>query len=56
MNLTGRIFSSGEKARMEIKHSWYGKKVKLVDIDDKVFLSFVDAVTGKGDNYERGKR
>lgn len=40
---------------MKIQDSWWGKKVKIVAINDRVFIGFVDAITGKEDNDETGR-
>lgn len=39
---------------MKIKDDWWGKKVKLTDVDGRVFIGVVSIITGKEDNEETG--
>jgi hypothetical protein len=40
---------------MKIKNDWWGKKVRLTDIDNKVFAGTVAIITGKEDNEDTGR-
>ncbi len=40
---------------MKIKDDWWGKKVKLTDVDGRVFIGVVSIITGKEDNEETGR-
>ncbi|MDU5027846.1 MAG: hypothetical protein E6271_05340 [Negativicoccus succinicivorans] len=40
---------------VEIKNKWFGKKVRIIDIDSKEFIGIVDGITGAADNDETGR-
>lgn len=40
---------------MKIQNDWWGKKVKLTDIDNQIFAGTVAIITNKEDNDETGK-
>ncbi|KWZ80362.1 hypothetical protein HMPREF3224_02309 [Anaerococcus hydrogenalis] len=40
---------------VEIKNEWFGKKVRIIDIDSKEFIGIVDGITGAADNDETGR-
>ena len=40
---------------IEIKNEWFGKKVRIIDIDGKAFIGVVDGITGAADNDETGR-
>lgn len=40
---------------VEIKNKWFGKKVRIIDIDNKEFIGIVDGITGAADNDETGR-
>lgn len=40
---------------MKIQDSWWGKRVKIIDIDDQVFNGQIVTITDKGDNDETGR-
>lgn len=40
---------------MIINKDWWGKKVRLTDIDNQIFIGTVAIITGKEDNDETGR-
>ena len=40
---------------MRINKDWWGKKVRLTDIDNQIFMGTVAIITGKEDNDETGR-
>lgn len=40
---------------MKINNDWWGKKVRLTDIDNQIFIGTVAIITGKEDNDETGR-
>lgn len=40
---------------MKINKDWWGKKVRLTDIDNQIFTGTVAIITGKEDNDETGR-
>lgn len=40
---------------MKINKGWLGKKVRLTDIDNQIFIGTVAIITGKEDNDETGR-
>lgn len=40
---------------MKINKDWWGKKVRLTDIDNQIFIGTVAIITGKEDNDETGR-
>lgn len=40
---------------MKINKGWWGKKVRLTDIDNQIFIGTVAIITGKEDNDETGR-
>ncbi len=40
---------------MKINKDWWGKKVRLTDIDNQTFTGTVAIITGKEDNDETGR-
>lgn len=40
---------------IKIKNEWFGKKVRIIDIDEKEFVGIIDGITGAGDNDETGR-
>ena len=40
---------------MKINKDWLGKKVRLIDIDNQIFIGTVACITGKEDNDETGR-
>lgn len=40
---------------MKIQDSWWGKRVKIIDVDDQVFNGKIVTITDKGDNDETGR-
>lgn len=40
---------------MKINNDWWGKKVRLTDIDNQIFIGTVAILTGKEDNDETGR-
>ncbi len=47
--------SKGRAKMIEIKNEWFGKKVRIIDIDGKAFIGVVDGITGAADNDETGR-
>lgn len=40
---------------MKINKDWLGKKVRLIDIDNQIFIGTVASISGKEDNDETGR-
>lgn len=40
---------------MKINKDWWGKKVRLTDTDNQIFIGTVAIITGKEDNDETGR-
>lgn len=40
---------------MKINKDWLGKKVRLIDIDNQIFIGTVAVIAGKEDNDETGR-
>lgn len=40
---------------MKIKWEWGGERVKLIDIDDRIFYGVISDITGKADNEDTGR-